>query len=125
MMRIFDYCFYHVIRVNTDEMNLPAFVYVLSAIGSAGPMFFLVVGLLVWLPIFPQDMDSEYFGNYYIFLGICIPVLFIKRYNSKMYKKLVERWGDKAKTTKGKLLGLAFTFLSISIGLISMWLRFN
>ena len=124
-MRMFDYCFYQAIRVNLDDMDPPAFVYVFSAIGSAIPMFFIIVGLLVWLPIFPQDIDSEYFKNYYILIFICLPVIFIRRYNSVMYRKLVEKWGDKAKTVKGKLLALIYTFLPCIAGFISMWIRFN
>ena len=42
-----------------------------------------------------------------------------------MYRKLVEKWGDKAKTVKGKLLALIYTFLPCIAGFISMWIRFN
>ena len=125
MMRIFDYCFYHVVRGNTDDEHPLLVVYIEGILVAAFPLWWNLITLSIWLPILPQDIEYQTMWNYYYQMAGVLLVIFSFRYGPRRYKKLVERWGDKAKTTKGKLLGLGYTFSSFIVGFVSLYIRWK
>ncbi len=125
MMIIFDYCFYHIIRVNTDDVNPPLLAYISGIASAVVSMFFIVITLMIWFSIIPKDADFDDFEKYYRFTAFVILVIFSLRYGPKRYRKLLKRWGDKAKRTKNKFLVIPCQFVPIIVALITMWFRFN